>query len=142
MWHRLKNLFSILKSYPDLRPDLRVRQQVKRTLRHRPVLEQDEWFEAFYKARGIAYPIAIFAYTHLEKYSGLKLGSVWPTDRLEEELRWTEVCWFDWEQALCKDFYRCFNVEIDDCLDPSKLQTIEDLLLFLNRYGYSARGSR
>jgi hypothetical protein len=137
MWHKLKNLLSNLRSYPDLRPDLRVRQQVNRALRHRPVLKQDEWFETFYKAQGIGYPVATFAYTHLEKYSGLRLGSILPSDRLEEELRWTEVCWFDWEQALCEDFHRCFNVEIDDCLDLSSLDTVEDLIRFLNRYGRS-----
>ncbi|HEY9639814.1 MAG TPA: hypothetical protein V6C57_04985 [Coleofasciculaceae cyanobacterium] len=134
MWHRLKNLFSSLRVYHDLRPDLRVRQQVNRILRDRPVLEQDEWFETFYKARGIAHPVATFAYTHLGQYSGLRLGSVLPTDRLEAELHWTEVCWFDWEQCLCEDFYGCFRVEIDDCWDFSNLQTVEDLILFLNHH--------
>ena len=142
MWHRLKNLFFNLRAYNDLSPDLRVRQQVNRSLRDRPLLRQDEWFAQFYKAQGIAYPIAAFAYTHLEKYSGLSLGSILPTDRLEEELRWTEVCWFDWEQALCEDFYACFKVEIDDCLDFSSLRTIEDLILSLNRYWHEAKNSQ
>ncbi|NJR65327.1 MAG: hypothetical protein HC772_08420 [Leptolyngbyaceae cyanobacterium CRU_2_3] len=143
MWHRLKNLFFSFRVYNDLSPDLRVRQQVNRALRDRPTLKQDEWFESFYKSQGIAYPIAIFAYTYLEQYSGLKLGSILPTDRLEAELQWTAVCWFDWQQNLCKDFYRCFEIDIDieNGLALSKLDTVGDLIVFLNCHWHPPTGT-
>ncbi|MBW4660032.1 MAG: hypothetical protein KME15_15260 [Drouetiella hepatica Uher 2000/2452] len=133
MWHRLKNFLSSLWTYNALRPDFRVRRRVNRSLSDRPALSQDEWFEAHYKAQGVTYAIALFAYQHLGQYSGLDLSRVLPSDRLEEDLQWTEVCWFDWEQSLCEDFHGCFGVDMGDRLDFSCLSTVQDLVDFLNQ---------
>ncbi|MBI4785134.1 MAG: hypothetical protein HY785_28085 [Oscillatoriophycideae cyanobacterium NC_groundwater_1537_Pr4_S-0.65um_50_18] len=133
MWHRLKNYLSSLWTYNVLSPDLRVRRRVKRSLHHRPALTPDEWFTVHYKQQDIAPVIAAFAYEHLEQYSGLTIGKVLPSDRLEEDLHWTQICWFDWELSLCEDFYDCFEVDISDRLDVSCLSTLQDLMDFLNQ---------
>lgn len=135
MWHRFKNLVVSLKTYDALSPDLKVRRQVNRSLEQRPSLNCDQWFEAFYQSQGILYPVASFAYQHLAQYSGLEFGRVLPTDRLNEDLCWTQVCWFDWELSLYDDFWQHFGVDISSCLDESSLDTVTDLILFLNQYG-------
>lgn len=135
MWHRLKNLVFSLKTYDALSPDLKVRRQVNRSLRQRPALNCEQWFQAFFQPQGITNTVASFAYTHLERYSGLEIGRVLPTDRLEQDLHWTQVCWFDWELHLYDDFWQQFGVDISDSLEESTLLTIKDLIAFLNRYG-------
>jgi hypothetical protein len=142
MWHRLKNLFSSLKTYDALSPSVKVRRQVNRALRHRPALDVDAWFKSFYQLQGVAYPIVSFAYTHLEKYSGIQFSQVHPSDRLNEDLHWTQVCWFDWQLALCDDFYHCHGIDISDCLDELPLLTIEDLILFLDQKWAQAKRER
>lgn len=132
MWHRLKNLFSSLWTYEALSPDLKLRRRVNRALRHRPNLSADDWFESFCKKQGVTYPIATFAYTHLEQYSGLEFGRTLPSDRLNEDLHWTQVCWFDWQFSLCDDFWQAFAVDISVYLDELDLSTVEDLIIFLN----------
>ncbi len=132
MWHKLKNFSLGLRTYDLLSPDCNVRRQVNRALRHRPALSQDEWFETFCKKEGIAYPVAVFAYTHLECYSGLSFSRVLLSDRLVDDLCWTSVCWFDWELSLCDDFYSCFEIDLSDDLEGLMPLTIGDLISFLN----------
>jgi hypothetical protein len=133
MWHRFKNLVISLKTYNALSPDLKVRRQVNQMLRQRPVMSCDQWFESFYQPQGILYSVASFAYKRLPNYSGLEFGRVLPTDRLNEDLHWTQVCWFDWELNLYDDFGQTFGVDISGCLDEFNLETVKDLLLFLNQ---------
>ncbi|MBF2051783.1 MAG: hypothetical protein EDM05_047600 [Leptolyngbya sp. IPPAS B-1204] len=132
MWHRFKNLVVSLKTYDALSPDLKVRRQVNRMLRQRPLLSLNQWFQSFYQPLGITYTVTDFAYVHLARYSGLELGRVLPTDRLDEDLHWTQVCWFDWQLNLYDDFWQQFGVDISDCWDESALLTIKDLMAFLN----------
>lgn len=141
MWHRLKNLCFSLNTYQVLRPDFKVRQQVNRALGDRPALSADEWFAAFYQSQGIAYAVAIFAYHYLEKYSGLAMSQVQPADRLDKDLHWTEVCWFDWESQLCHDVQQQFGIDISECLseclseylDGCNPFTIGELVAFLDQ---------
>jgi hypothetical protein len=133
MWHRFKNFVFSLKTYEALSPDLEMRQRVSQALQSRRALNLDEWFETFFKGRGIAYPIANFVYHRFSQYSGLEFSRVLPTDRLYEDLKWTMVCWFDWEVNLCDDFYRQFRVDITDRLDELHTSTVEELVCFLDR---------
>ncbi len=133
MWHRFKNLFFSLKNYDTLSPDVTVRRQVKRSLRHRPTLESREWFECFCKSRQVAYPVVNFLYTRLETYSGIELGKLLPSDRLEEDLHWTDLCDFDWQIILCDDFMQQFNVDMTHCLEDFSPNTIDDLVLLLHQ---------
>jgi hypothetical protein len=132
MWHRFKNLVFSLKTYDALSPDLKMRQQVNRMLRQRPALNLEQWFESFYQPLGITYAVADFAYGHLAQYSGLEVGCLLPSDRLEDDLHWTQVCWFDWQLNLYDDFWQRFEVDISDCFDESALLTVKDLMAFLN----------
>lgn len=135
MWQRFNNLVSSLQTYDALSPDLKVRQQVNRSLRKRPAMNRDQWLQSLHQAHGILYPVASFAYEHLSLYSGLDFGRILPSDRLHEDLCWTQVCWFDWELKLVDDFFQHFSVDISECLDQAALLTVQDLVVFLNHYG-------
>jgi hypothetical protein len=133
MWYRFKNLFTTLKHYDILSPDLTMRRQVNQSLCHRPQLDVAEWFEVFCKPRQVAFPVANFLYTHLEGYSGIALAKLTPSDRLEEDLHWTDVCDFDWRIALCDDFMQQFGVDMSQCVEDFSPRTVEDLLLILQQ---------
>jgi hypothetical protein len=62
---------------------------------------------------------------------------VLPSDRLEEDLRWTAVCWFDWQLHLCEDVWQAFGVDLSDRLDQIEAGTVADLLVFLQQQVYS-----
>jgi hypothetical protein len=132
MWHRFKNIFFSLKNYDLLSPDLAMRRQVRQSLRHRPALGLSEWFETFCKPRQIAYPVVNFLYTHLETYSGIGLGRLLPSDRLEEDLHWTELCGFDWQLTLCEDFMQQFDIDLTSSLEDFSPRTLEDLIILLH----------
>ncbi|WP_228035701.1 hypothetical protein [Oculatella sp. LEGE 06141] len=115
-----------------LRPDYASRQYVNRVLSDRPALNSEEWFKSYFQVNGITRSVATFTYHYLGKYSGLQFARVLPSDRLEEDLRWTQVCSFDWEIMLCKDFCRCFGVDIDERIYEFTFTTVEDFVVFLN----------
>lgn len=132
MWRKLKNLFLSLKTYHALSPSLGVRYQVNRTLLERPALTTTEWFEKLWQPYGVSVEVAVFVYTYLAKYSGLQFGRVLPSDRLDEDLRWSLVCWFDWNETLCKDFWNYFGIRIQDQFELFTISTVEELVLFLD----------
>lgn len=133
MWHRLKNLFFSLNTYKTLSPDLKVRQRINRALNDRPALSFEQWFATFYQSQGIVHAVALFAYQSLGQYSGLDMSRLQPTDRLDADLCWTAVCWFDWEAQLCRDVYQQFGVDITECLHSVYPSTIGELVLFLDQ---------
>jgi hypothetical protein len=102
-------------------------------LRDRPALGIDDWYESFWQPRQVSPSVARFVYFHLEKYSGLPAARILPSDRLEEDLCFTLVCWFDWHFTLCEDFEQYLGAEIDDSLGLQDLTTIEEFMMFLNR---------
>lgn len=132
MWQKLKNLLISCQTYNDLSPDLGLRKKVNQTLLKRPALTSDDWFEIFFQTQGIEKPIVEFVYLSLAKYSGLDLQRVRPSDRLDEDLQLSLICWFDWSLQFCEDFYRNFGIDISLHLDLSALSTIEELILFLH----------
>jgi hypothetical protein len=131
MWYRLKNLFFSLWHYNTLKPNFKVRRRVQRALRDRPRLAMNDWFESFGKTRRISYPIFSFLYSHLERYSGLALGQLLPSDRLEQDLQWTQICWFDWQTRLSLDFMQRFGIDVSESLDEADPSTVEELMLLL-----------
>lgn len=138
MWHRLKNFFFSLSTYKTLSPDFKVRQQINHALRNRPALNFEQWFATFDQSQGIDHRVALFAYQYLGQYSGLETSRLQPTDRLNADLCWTDVCWFDWEAQLCCDVHRQFGVDIigvdiSECLDLVHPPTIGELVLFLDQ---------
>jgi hypothetical protein len=131
MWRRLKNIFASFRSYADLSPDLQVRRRVSRFLRDRPCLPATEWGDTFCQIKEISPAIAEFVYVHLSNYSGLEFARVRPEDRLEEDLQLSLVCWFDWQLCLCEDFLECFGIDVSDRFNAQELETVADLVLFL-----------
>ena len=132
MLHRLNNWILSLKTYRFLSPDVRIRRQINQLLRDRPSLSAHEWFETLCKPKGIHYAVAQFCYTYFQSYSGLEFSRVLLSDRLDEDLRWTQVCWFDWEMKLCNDFWQQFGIDLCDRLPGRSLSTVEELILLLN----------
>lgn len=133
MQNRFTNFLASLQTYGALSPDLKRRRQVSRRLRQRPALPLVAWFESFYQPQGVSQTVAQFAYEQLAAYSGLELGRVLPSDRLDADLYWTQVCWFDWELRLYEDFWQQFGVDISDSFDATACSTVQDLVVWLNR---------
>jgi hypothetical protein len=131
MWHRLKNFFQGLTTYPILSPDLRTRRQVYQWLRQRPTLSLGDWYVVHGKPSNLSYAIIEFAYQRLADYSGLEFGRMLPSDRLNEDLCWTKICWFDWHMALCDDFCQWFGVDLSNEILSLPETTIGALLKFL-----------
>ena len=132
MWRRVSNLVNNLITYKTLSPDMRLRRRVNQTLRQRPYLEANQWFKMFWQDQDISPVTAEFAYSRFAEYSGIQFGRVLPSDRLEEDLSWTEVCWFDWEFSFCEDVEAQFGFDISDCFYDQMLHTVADLVSFLD----------
>jgi hypothetical protein len=133
VWYWLKNLVLWIRDYTLLSPNRQVRWRVNRRLRHRPPRLLGEWC-ADCQRYGIPAEIARFAYHHLPRYSGLNFEQVQLDDRLETDLQWTEVCWFDWELKLCNDVWQAFRVNLIPALDALMPNTVGDLLIFLTQH--------
>lgn len=131
MWNRVRNLFVSLSTYRALSPDLSLRQHVNRSLSLRPALDHHDWCLAVCPQLNVSSPIAEFTYDHLSHYSGLDMARILPSDRLEADLCWSQVCWFDWELRLCDDFLASFGIDLGDRLDEFAPTTIAELLVFL-----------
>jgi hypothetical protein len=133
MWRSLKNFFYSLWTYADLSPNLAVRRRVKKNLRTRPLLNPGEWHQKFWQSQDISRKISDFVYTQLQHHSGLELGRVCPSDRLNEDLHLAVICWFDWELSFCEAFLATFGIDLGDRFNLDDLSTIEDLVIFLNQ---------
>lgn len=130
--HWLQRLTFNLRAYPVMHPDFYLRCQVNQRLKMRPVMSEAEWHDRFCQSHPVLLEITNFVYRHLPQYSGLTFDRVLPSDRLEQDLYLTLVCWFDWHFRLYEDFWLAFQVDISDRLDWSALITVEDFVLFLN----------
>lgn len=137
MWRPFRNFVSNLQTYRFLSPDLAMRQQVNQQLRSRPCLTAQEWFIRYWTPpavpRALPQTLIEFVYQHLADYSGLKMGRIWPSDCLQEDLQFALVCWFDWGLNLCEDFERSFGVDITDTFDETNLITLADLVHYLHQ---------
>ena len=136
MWQSVINYLQSLRTYRDLSPDISIRRQVNASLQKRSKLSPEMWsglFSEIEEDDPIAPRLLIFIYTRLQDYSGLDIGRIRPSDRLIEDLQLPLVCWFDWPNQLCDDFYKTFHVDIDNEFDESLLETVGDLVCFLNR---------
>jgi hypothetical protein len=133
MWRRFKNILYSLRTYADLSPDLWTRQRVKWFLHSRSPLSAKEWFEQFRHDHFVSPQVVNFVYERMPDYSGLEFSRVRPGDRLNQDLHLPLICWFDWQLTLCDDFFQWFGVDISDHFDPQSLDTVEDLVNFLNQ---------
>jgi hypothetical protein len=134
MWRRFQNFIFGIKTYRDLSPDVHLRHQVNRVLGDRPSLSATEWVEQVTKTTPVSKSVASFAYAYLPIYSGLRIDKIQLGDRLIEDLRWFEVCSFEWEMALCDDFWEQFHIDLSSKLEEFHPKTISELLLFLETH--------
>ena len=135
MWQSVLNYLRGLQTYQDLSPDAGIRRRVNAQLRDRSSLSLEEWSRLFTGAgRGeLSQRLLTFLYTKLSDYSGLQVGRLRPSDRLIKDLQLPLVCWFDWPHQLCDDFYETFHVDITGDFDESLLETVGDLVWYLNQ---------
>lgn len=128
MWRQIQNLCYGLGTYHVLRPDTVLRSRVNLKLQHRLALDPDEWFEAFWHQTSISPALSAFAYYHIPQYSGIQSARLKPGDRLEADLCWTQICWFDWEMDLYDDFLQCFDTDISEDFDFGTIKTVADFM--------------
>lgn len=135
MWQSAINYFRSLRTYRDLSPDTGIRRQINVQLSKRPSLPLEEWSELFVRVADTdtTHRLLAFVYDKLPVYSGLQVDKVRPGDRLIQDLQLPLVCWFDWPSQLCHDFYETFQVDIFEEFDESLLETVGDLVWFLNK---------
>ncbi|MDX2231346.1 MAG: hypothetical protein NW220_17045 [Leptolyngbyaceae cyanobacterium bins.349] len=111
---------------------MRLRRRVNKVLRSRTNLSATEWYQTHWQPLAIPRSISDFVYTQMQTYSGLEIGRIQPSDRLEEDLHLTLICWFDWELMFCENFLNSFEIDLTTQFNPDTLDTVQDLLLFLN----------
>jgi hypothetical protein len=135
MWQSAINYLRSLQTYRDLSPDANIRRRVNSRLRDRSFLPLEEWSTLFKEmvSGNRSQQLLRFLYTKLPDYSGLQVGRLRPSDRLIKDLQLPLVCWFDWPNQLCDDFYETFQVDITEEFDESLLETVGDLVWYLNQ---------
>lgn len=135
MWQSVINYMRSLWSYRDLGPDIWLRRQINFRLRDRTRLSLEGWISLFLKVeeKSCSRRLLAFVYRQLPKYSGLEVGRIRPSDRLIEDLQMPLVCWYDWSHQLCDDFLMAFQVDISEEFDEALLETVGDLVWFLNQ---------
>lgn len=117
-----------------MRPDFRLRSRINRSfLGARSPMSAEDWFEHFWRQRGMVLPVVRFVYAHLADYSGLWWDRILPSDRLNEDLHLPLVCWFDWEMSLLDDLSNELGIAIEDPELLAQAVTVEDFLTLLNQ---------
>lgn len=134
MWQRLKHIVHDLRAYPYLSPDLKIRRQVQKRLEHRPVLSLADWYANHGKDQALSFAVTEFAYNYLGRYAGIDFGRLLPSDRLEDDLSWTQICWFDWYLSLSDDFYHHFKIDLSGELADIPTSDLAALLQFLEQH--------
>ncbi len=132
-WRKVNNYIRSLESYWDMSPDLSIRYQVNQSLRqHRHPLSAKDWCEECHRATQCQPQILLFLYHSLANYSGIEFNRVRPNDRLVDDLQFPMVCWFDWPVSFCDDVISHFGIDISDCFDETRFDTVADLIRFLD----------
>ncbi len=142
MWQSAINYLRNLRTYRDLSPDEGIRRRINIQLQQRSSLALEDWTQLFPRLtkNELSKRLLAFVYDKLSVYSGLNVSQVRPSDRLIDDLQLPLVCWFDWPHQLCCDFYETFQIDIMDEFDESRLETVADLVWFLNQQ-LESRGS-
>jgi hypothetical protein len=133
MWRWLRNFLYSFWTYADLSPDIQLRQRVTQVIRRRSNLSVTEWYQTHWQPLAIPRPISDFVYTQMQNYSGLEFGRIQPSDRLDDDLHLSLICWFDWELTFCESFLEMFEIDLTNQFNPDDFDTVQDLMLFLNK---------
>ncbi|MGD1857081.1 MAG: hypothetical protein ACFB2W_22840 [Leptolyngbyaceae cyanobacterium] len=131
-WQKVSNYIRSVQTYQDMSPDLSIRNQVNQSLRpQRRPLSIEDWCKEFYQDPH-QQNIARVVYRSLEAHSGIEFNRVRPHDRLIEDLQFPLVCWFDWSTRFGDDILQQLGIDISDCFDETRIQTLADLVDFLD----------
>lgn len=152
MIEQLDNWLSSVSTYADMSPDLAIRTQVNLRMKAhaRPALGVSDWCQLFLdylsSSHGAASNAAFshvasgpsdtrrvlcFVYQRFGQYSGIDFSRVRPEDRLNGDLHFSLVCWFDWTINFCEDFCEQFDLDLSDRFDEDDFATIGELAAFL-----------
>ncbi len=148
MIEQLDNWLSSVSTYADMSPDLAIRAQVNLRMKAhaRCALGVSDWCQTFLSQKAAAETLAFsrsafgasdtrrvlcFVYQHFSQYSGIDFSRVRPEDRLNDDLHFSLVCWFDWTITFCEDFFEQFDIDLSDCFDEDEFNTIGELVMFL-----------
>ena len=132
-WQKANNYLHSLETYPDMSPDLAIRDRVNQSLRrHRRPLSPKAWCEEGVRATQSQSDTVLFVYRTLETYSGIEFSRVRPHDRLVDDLQFPMVCWFDWSVSFCDYVAAQFGIDISDCFDETRFITLADMIVFLD----------
>lgn len=132
-WRKANNYIRSIETYGDMSPDVSVRHQINASLRqHRRPLSAEAWCEICHQATQSQPSTLLFIYRSLAAYSGLEFERVRPHDRLVDDLQFPMVCWFDWSVSFCDDVITQFGIDISDCFDETRFETVADLIVFLD----------
>ena len=127
-------------------PDLDVRDEVNQWMnaRARQSLGVVEWCETFSSefptiaeatqaaaTESDAKSVLVFVYEYFAEYTGIHFNQVRPNDRLDRDLNFPLICWFDWTLNFCDDFLNHFDLDLSDCFDETNFTTIGELVEFL-----------
>ena len=142
----MNNLLSSLEAYADMSPDLEVREQVSQwmRMRDRQPLSLIKWCEVFSNelvnigkavedsaTEGVTKSVLAFVYEFFSGYTGLAFSQVRPNDRLNRDLHFPLICWFDWTLDFCDDFLARFDLDLSDCFDEAEFDTVGEVVEFL-----------
>ncbi|MGB3790043.1 MAG: hypothetical protein WA949_18680 [Phormidesmis sp.] len=161
MIEQLDNWLSSVSTYADMSPDLAIRAQVNLRMKAhaRSALSVSDWCQLFLSQKAVASTSAFsrfafdssdtrrvlcFVYQRFSRYSGIDFSRVRPEDRLDDDLHFSLVCWFDWTITFCEDFFEQFDLDLSDCFDEDEFNTIGELVMFLvqvNNQGKSPTAS-
>ncbi|MBE9062839.1 hypothetical protein [cf. Phormidesmis sp. LEGE 11477] len=129
-------------------PDLAIRAQINLRMKanSRPALGISDWCQLFLAPNAARQTSAFrcsasgtsdtrrvlcFVYQRFSQYSGLDFSRVRPEDRLDHDLHFALVCWFDWTITFCEEFFEQFDLDLSDRFDEDEFNTIGELVMFL-----------
>lgn len=144
----LNNWLSSVSAYADMSPDLAIRAQINLRMKAdaRSALGISDWCSLFVTQNAVAGTSAFthstfgtsdarrvlcFVYQRFSQYSGIDFSRVRPEDRLNHDLHFALVCWFDWTTTFYEDFLEEFDIDLSDCFDEDEFNTIGELVMFL-----------
>ncbi|NEP63346.1 MAG: hypothetical protein F6K31_41670 [Symploca sp. SIO2G7] len=132
-WRKATNYIRSVQAYGYMSPDLAMRHRVNQFLRqHRQPLSPDDWCNECHRVTQSQRAVPLFLYHALAAYSGIEFNRVRPHDRLVDDLQFPLVCWFDWSTRLCNDVISQFEIDISECFDETRCETVADLIAFLD----------
>ncbi len=85
------------------------RAEVTEALARRPRLDEESWYRLYWEPEGVPEAVSNYVFHYFGEISGIDSGRAVPTDLMESDLRFNEVCG-DWDYDHIEAFARQFKV--------------------------------